>query len=338
MDRLSLLATFSRICLPIRLPALLTAMLWLAATPALDAQTTFDFTSNASNSGSTTVTQLVSGSTISLTTSGGGNGIVLMTDAAAYYLGPVSNFSGNIFTMDLSDTGHLTTKLTITVAGGKSFDLEGLTIFDPVGTPPTGIRLTTSKGFVDTAFSSGANSANVLSFIGESNLQGVTSVEITRQDNGSFYFALDNIVLNNITSPPTVPGAPTGVSAIAGSGLASVTFTAPASDGGAAITTYSATAAPGGATGTCGGPTACAILVPGLTNGTSYTFTVKATNSIGIGPASAASNAVTPKANQTITFANPNAQNFGTTPTLTATASSGLTPTFTSSTTGVCTV
>jgi len=145
MDRLSLLATFSRICLPIRLPALLTAMLWLAATPALDAQTTFDFTSNASNSGSTTVTQLVSGSTISLTTSGGGNGAVLMTDAAAYYLGPVSNFSGNIFTMDLSDTGHLTTKLTITVAGGKSFDLEGLTIFDPVGTPPTGIRLTTSK-------------------------------------------------------------------------------------------------------------------------------------------------------------------------------------------------
>jgi hypothetical protein len=118
--------------------------------------------------------------------------------------------------MDLSDTGHLTTKLTITVAGGKSFDLEGLTIFDPAGTPPTGIRLTTSKGFVDTAFSSGANSANVLSFIGESNLQGVTSVEITRQDNGSFYFALDNIGLNNITSPPTVPGAPTGVSAIAG--------------------------------------------------------------------------------------------------------------------------
>ena len=41
---------------------------------------------------------------------------------------------------------------------------------------------------------------------------------------------------------------------------------------------------------------------------------------------------------QTVTFTNPGAQNLGTTPTLTATASSGLTPTFTSSTTGVCTV
>ena len=44
------------------------------------------------------------------------------------------------------------------------------------------------------------------------------------------------------------------------------------------------------------------------------------------------------KAPQTITFANPGAQSYGTTPTLTATADSGLTPTFTSATTGVCTV
>ncbi len=41
---------------------------------------------------------------------------------------------------------------------------------------------------------------------------------------------------------------------------------------------------------------------------------------------------------QTIAFVNPGAQALGTAPTLTATASSGLTPTFTSSTTGVCTI
>ena len=41
---------------------------------------------------------------------------------------------------------------------------------------------------------------------------------------------------------------------------------------------------------------------------------------------------------QTISFANPGPQSLGTTPTLSATASSGLTPTFTSSTTAVCTI
>jgi len=45
------------------------------------------------------------------------------------------------------------------------------------------------------------------------------------------------------------------------------------------------------------------------------------------------------KTNQTITFANPGAQVLGSSPTLSATASSNLTPvTFTSSTTGVCTI
>ncbi|MCM2294816.1 hypothetical protein NAC44_21075, partial [Allorhizobium sp. BGMRC 0089] len=69
-----------------------------------------------------------------------------------------------------------------------------------------------------------------------------------------------------------------------------------------------------------------------------YSFTVTATNSAGTGSASAASNTVTPKSSQTITFNNPGAQNFGTTPTLTASASSNLTPTFSSSTTSICTV
>lgn len=142
---------------------------------------------------------------------------------------------------------------------------------------------------------------------------------------------------------PTAPSAPTIGTATAGDGQASVTFTAPVSNGGSAITTYTATANPGGAFGTCAGPAACTASVTGLTNGTAYTFTVTATNSIGTGPSSGVSNSVTPKGSQTISFANPGARNFGTTPTLTATAASatgtnGLTVSFTSSTTGVCTI
>lgn len=88
----------------------------------------------------------------------------------------------------------------------------------------------------------------------------------------------------------TVPGAPTGVSATAGNAQALVSFSAPASNGGAAITGYTVTGTPGGSQSGASSP----ILVSGLTNGAPYTFTVHATNSVGNGPESAASNAVTP--------------------------------------------
>ena len=92
---------------------------------------------------------------------------------------------------------------------------------------------------------------------------------------------------------PSVPGAPTNVSATAGDKSASVSFSAPADDGGATITTYNALSSPGGVSGSCA---ASPCSVTGLTNGTAYTFTVSATNEAGEGPASAPSNAVTPVA------------------------------------------
>ena len=88
-----------------------------------------------------------------------------------------------------------------------------------------------------------------------------------------------------------VPGAPTGVSAVAGSGRATVSFTAPTSDGGSPITGYTVTASPGGLTTTC---LVSPCVVNGLTNGTAYTFTVHATNANGNSLESAASAAVTP--------------------------------------------
>ena len=91
--------------------------------------------------------------------------------------------------------------------------------------------------------------------------------------------AASNAVVPGTT--PVAPGAPTGVAATPGNGQASVTFTPPASDGGAAITSYTVTPRPGGQTAT---GTAGPIMVTGLTNGTSYTFTVTATTAPERGP------------------------------------------------------
>jgi hypothetical protein len=85
------------------------------------------------------------------------------------------------------------------------------------------------------------------------------------------------------------PGAPIDVTAAAGDGKAYVSFSPPPADGGG-VDTYTVTSSGGQVASGATSP----ILVAGLTNGTSYTFTVTATNSAGTGPASAPSNAVIP--------------------------------------------
>jgi predicted phage tail protein len=101
-------------------------------------------------------------------------------------------------------------------------------------------------------------------------------------------------------NPPAQPAAPT---ATAGIVSATVTWIAPASNGapvngGPAIATYEVVANPAAAGGDVTGIPAgtTTATVPGLTAGTSYTFRVRAVNSDGQGPLSAASNAVTPTA------------------------------------------
>jgi len=96
---------------------------------------------------------------------------------------------------------------------------------------------------------------------------------------------------NQITSDATVPGAPTIGSAVKLSSVsARVAFTAPASTGGASISSYTVTSTPGNIVAT---GSASPITINGLTPATAYTFKVVATNFVGDGAQSAASNSVT---------------------------------------------
>lgn len=131
--------------------------------------------------------------------------------------------------------------------------------------------------------------------------QGTSSpISITGLANGTSYtfsvVAINSTGTSSASSssnsviPVSVPNAPTSVVATAGDASASVAFVAGANNG-SAITNFTLTSNPGGLTAS---GNSSPINITGLTNGTSYTFTIVATNSVGNSLPSSASASVTP--------------------------------------------
>jgi hypothetical protein len=155
--------------------------------------------------------------------------------------------------------------------------------------PPTDVGGALITAYEMTATPGGHKKVGAASPITMTGLTNGTAYTFSvRAINAAGYGASGN---SNKVTPAGLPGAPTGVTATAGNGLATVSFKASDSNG-SPIDHYTVTAP--GVTSVTG--KASPIKVTGLTNGKFYWFTVKATNGAGTGPDSAESNTVQPVA------------------------------------------
>lgn len=151
------------------------------------------------------------------------------------------------------------------------------------GAPVTGYTVTTLPEGPTTTVPASATSAVV---DGLSNGSTYTFSVTASNSAGSSPAATSGPV-----TPAGVPDAPSAVSAVGGDRSAVVSWSAPAGNG-SPVVRYAVTASPGGrVTYTSGGATSATV--SGLVNGTTYTFTVAATNDVGASPASEPSEPVT---------------------------------------------
>ena len=136
--------------------------------------------------------------------------------------------------------------------------------------------------------------------VNRTTLVTTTSYTVTGLTNGATYYftvkavnAVGSSTASNQASatPATVPGTPTGLSATRGNTTVALTWRAPSSNGGSAITgynVYEGTSSGGESTVAVNtsAVTGTSYTVSGLSNGTTYYFTVKAVNAVGSSTAS----------------------------------------------------
>lgn len=198
--------------------------------------------------------------------------------------------SANSLTISL-DSVEATSQISVEV-NGSSYTSAAGDISILTGSFSGGNLVISGSGYGATAGNYSGGSGTIA--LTNSPPPSITSLKVTSA-NASSAHALGVCFTAAPSSQP--PGAPSIGVTTAGDSQASVAFTPPSSDGGAPISVYSATctSSDGGVTGS-GSGTSSPISVTGLTNGKTYTCTVKATNSVGDSTASSASATFAPSA------------------------------------------
>ena len=140
-----------------------------------------------------------------------------------------------------------------------------------------------------TQVAASANSGTSLSFTTPASAAGPAGVTVTTPGGsaaaGTFTYVAPPL--------PTAPAAPQSPSAVPGNASALVAWSPVSSAGSFPVSTYQVTSSPSG--GSCL-TTALSCEITGLTNGTAYTFSVRALSGAGWGPWSAPSLEVAPQA------------------------------------------
>ena len=261
------------------------------ATSTASGQATISFTPSNLNSGSFTYS-IVSTPTASITQSGNTSSPITvsgLTNGVNYAFRVIAN-NGTSNSVPCAASNSVT---PLSVPGSPVIDSVKVgnslanVYFHPTSTG--GSNITSYKVYVNSTV------------VGTGTTSPITVTSLTNGVNYTFTITATNSLGEGAASassgpvtPVTVPGTPNITSVTAstnGDSTAIVSFNAPSSTGGSAITAFTVTSNPGNITATGG---ASPITLHNLTLGTAYTFTVTASNSVGVSSASAASSSVTP--------------------------------------------
>lgn len=222
-------------------------------------------------------------------------GLLAFDSAQSFGTGNVTVDGGGL-QWTAGSTADISNELNPIGSNGATFDTNGNDVTFAHALTGTGPIVKTGAGRLTlTANNTDDGAVDVtggtLAVTGAGALPGHVTVESTAALNCTSGGTLNGGVTNNGGTATAVPDAPTNVTASAADGQATVSFT-PGASNCLPAGDYTVTASPGGAHATGAGSP---ITVTGLTDHTSYTFTVTATDPIGTSTASAASSAVSPE-------------------------------------------